>query len=38
MQKADKVLAEAHAEASKLSSSASELKDEVNTLKTLKRA
>jgi hypothetical protein len=36
MQKADKVLAEAHAEASKLSSSASELKDEVNTLKNTK--
>ena len=38
MQKADKVLAEAHAEASKLSSSASELKDEVNTLKNQKNA
>ena len=36
MQKADKVLAEAHAEASRLSSSASELKDEVNALKNQK--
>jgi len=38
MQKADKVLSEAHAEASKLSSSASELKGEVNTLKNQKNA